>query len=221
VTQTVQQAMAGVWNIPKVERPGFGARLARSLTALVIIGAAFVANAAAATFVTNSGTSYAVKIPALLGMVVLNVILYAAVFRVATPRAMSVVHVLPGSTLSALGFTLLISLGSGLVQHQLRHTSATYGEFGVVIGLVGFLFLLAKISLYGAELNPVLTRRLWPRGLLSGTPTPADNQVLADIAHAARSRDDERIGVGFGENAETEAAIDARGDATSRGQGVQ
>ena len=37
VTQTVQQAMAGVWNVPQVDRPGYIPRLARSLIALAII----------------------------------------------------------------------------------------------------------------------------------------------------------------------------------------
>jgi hypothetical protein len=72
------------------------------------------------------------------------------------------------------------------------------------------LFLLAKISLYGAELNPVVARRLWPRGMQSAIPTVADNQVLSDIAHQYRLREDQRIGVGFGEYAADEAAIDAR-----------
>ena len=64
-----------------------------------------------------------------------------------------------------MGFTLLITVGAGLVQHQLKHSSATYGQFAAVIGLVAFLLLLAKLTLYGAELNPVLARRLWPRAL--------------------------------------------------------
>lgn len=46
VTQTVQQAMAGMWNVSQVDRPGFVPRLARSLIALAIIGVAFALNAA-------------------------------------------------------------------------------------------------------------------------------------------------------------------------------
>jgi uncharacterized BrkB/YihY/UPF0761 family membrane protein len=210
VTQTVQQAMAGVWNVSVVDRPGFVPRLVRSLGALTLIGGAFVLNAAAGTFVTNTDVRIAVRGPAFVGMLLLNAMLYFAVFRVATPGRVAASDLLPGAALASLGFTLLITIGSGLVQHQLRHSSATYGQFGLVIGLVGFLFLLAKISLYGAELNPVVTRRLWPRGMLNGDPTNADNQVLSDIAHQYRRRDDQRIGVGFGENAADDAAIDAR-----------
>ena len=210
VTQTVQQAMAGVWNVPQVDRPGFVPRLARSLVSLAVIGGAFVLNAAAGTFVTNAGVIVAIRGLALVGMLVLNVALYLGVFRVATPGRVSAPELLPGAALASLGFTLLITIGSGLVQHQLRHSSATYGQFGLVIGLVGFLFLLAKISLYGAELNPVVSRHLWPRGMLQDDPTEADNQVLSDIAHQYRLRDDQRIGVGFGENAADEAAAEAR-----------
>ena len=210
VTQTVQQAMAGVWNVPKVDRPGFAPRLARSLIALAIIGAAFVLNAAAGTFVTNTGVGIAIRAFAVVGMLLLNAMLYFAVFRVATPGRVAALDLLPGAVLASLGFTLLITVGSGLVQHQLRHSSATYGQFGLVIGLVGFLFLLAKISLYAAELNPVVSRHLWPRAMLGSDPTEADRRVLSVIAHQYRQRDDQRIGVGFGENAADEAAIDAR-----------
>jgi hypothetical protein len=50
---------------------------------------------------------------------------------------------------------------------------------------------------------------------LGGEPTAADQQVLASIAHAEQRRDDEVIGVGFGEDAAGEAASDAFGQ--SRG----
>ena len=210
VTQTIQQAMAGVWNVPKVDRPGFGPRLARSLVALGTIGVAFVLNAVAGTFVTKTSLSLGVRGLAFVGMLLLNAVFYFAVFRVATPSRIATRDLVPGAALASVGFTLLITIGSGLVQHQLRHSSAVYGQFGLVIGLVGFLFLLSKVSLYGAELNPVFSRHLWPRGMLNSDPTEADNQVFSDIAHQYRQREDQRIGVGFGDNAADEAARDIR-----------
>jgi hypothetical protein len=41
-------------------------------------------------------------------------------------------------------------------------------RFGSVIGIVTFLLLLAKLSLYAAELNPVRERTLYPRSLPFG-----------------------------------------------------
>jgi len=209
VTQTVQQAMAGVWHVPQIGRPGFAPRLVRSLTALFTIGGAFVVNAAVGTIVTNSHVSLAIRVAALVGMVLLNLALYTVVFWVTTPGGIGPRDLFVGAALASLGFTFLITLGAGLVQHQLRHSSTTYGQFGLVIGLVGFLFLLAKISLYGAELNPVLVRRLWPRGMTTADPSKADDEVLAGIAHQARRREDQVIGVGFGKDAVAEASADA------------
>lgn len=210
VTQTAQQAMARVWNVPQLDLPGFLPRLARSLVGLAIIGSSFVVNAAAATFATGAGQNYAVRVPVLLAMVLINTALFLAAFRALTPGTIATRPLLPGAIVGSLGFTVLMTVGSGLIQHQVRNSSATYGQFGIVIGLVGFLFLLAKISLYGAELNPVLARHLWPRGILSSDPSDADDQVLHDIAHQGRRRSDQTIGVGFGEDSAGEAAADAR-----------
>jgi uncharacterized BrkB/YihY/UPF0761 family membrane protein len=213
VTQTAQQAMGQVWNVRQVDLPGFLPGLLRSISGLGIIGGSFVINAIAATFVTGAGTNIALRVVLLLAMVAVNVALFLAAFRVLTPGKVTVKGLLPGVCVGALGFTLLITVGSGLIAHEVRNSSATYGQFGVVIGLVGFLFLLAKISLYGAELNPVLARHLWPRALASSRPTDADNRVLGDIAHEDQRRRDEVIGVGFGADAPNDAAKDAK-DAT-------
>ena len=208
VTQTAQQAMVRVWNIPPVDAPGFLPRLGRSLAGLAAIGGTFVLNAATATFATSSGIDYLVRIPIVVGMLAMNIVLYLLAFRILTPSAIAARSLLPGAVVASTGFTFLITLGSGLVQHQLKNSSATYGQFGIVIGLVGFLFLLAKISLYGAELNPVVARRLWPRSLQTRNPTEADNQVLHDITHENLRRRDQRIGVGFGDDAQEEARLD-------------
>jgi uncharacterized BrkB/YihY/UPF0761 family membrane protein len=210
VTQSAQDAMAQVWNVPQVLLPGFVPRLARSLLGLVIIGGSFVVNAGTASVVTASGTPWAVRVGVLVAMVMVNTAMYLAAFWTLTPPGMDARRLVPGAAVGGAGFTFLITLGSGLIQHQVRNSSATYGQFGVVIGLVGFLFLLAKISLYGAELNPVLARHLWPRGLVSTNPTEADHRALSDLAHGEIRRVDQRIGVGFGKEAAQEAARDAR-----------
>lgn len=197
VTQTAQKAMERVWNISQVEAPPFFPRLARSLCALAIIGSAFVANSILAALATGSGHPFWLRSILLLGMEALNIVLYLAAFRALTSAGAPARSLLPGAVVAATGFTLLITIGSGLVQHQLRSSSATYGQFGAVIGLVAFLFLLAKITLYGAELNPVLNRHLWPRGLKTDNPTDADDRVLRSIAQQNRRRPDEHIIVEF------------------------
>ena len=210
VTQTAQQAMATVWHIPQTQRTGFLPRLGRSLAGLVTIGGAFLVNAALTTYATAPKTGLAIEIPLLIGLLIINVGLYFATFILLTAKAIGPRGLLPGAVLGAIAFTALITVGTGLMTHQLKHASSTYGAFGSVIGIVTLLLLLAKLSMYAAELNPVLSRRLYPRALpLGGEPTDADRQVLAGLAYAEQRTDDEVIGVGFGENAHREAATDA------------
>jgi uncharacterized BrkB/YihY/UPF0761 family membrane protein len=210
VTQTAQQAMATVWNIPQNRLTGFLPRLGRSLAGLFTIGCAFVINAFVTAYATGGTASYAIRIPVLAGLLVVNAGLYFVSFAVLTAKAVGPRGLLPGAVAGAVAFTALITVGTGLITHQLKNASATYGAFGTVIGIVAFLLLLAKLTMYAAELNPVLARRLYPRALpLGGEPTDADRRVLADLVHAEQRRDDQAIGVGFGDNAADEAASDA------------
>ncbi len=209
VTQTAEQTMSTVWNVPKVERPDFLPRLGRSVAGLLVIGAAALINALASGYATSNGQSWAIRIPVVAALVLLNVGAYLLAFRVLTPKV-RLKALLPGSILGGVVFTALITAGTGLIQNVVSDKSNTYGAFGTVIGIVAFLGILAKVSIYAAELNPVVQRRLYPRQFLVGEPTAADEQVLHDIAHQERQREDQRIGVGFGHAAPAEAATDAR-----------
>lgn len=210
VTQTAQQAMATIWNIPQTERTGFLPRLGRSLAGLCTIGAAFIINAFVTSYATGASVSYAVRVPILAGLVLINTGLYFATFTLLTAKAVGPRGLLPGAIAGAVGFTALITVGAALLTHQLKNASATYGAFGAVIGIVTILLLLAKVSMYAAELNPVLARSLYPRALpLGDEPTDADRRVLADLVYAEQRRDDQVIGVGFGDDAAAKAASDA------------
>jgi membrane protein len=44
-----------------------------------------------------------------------------------------------------------------------------YGTFAVVLGLLGWLYLQAELTLYAVEANVVRAYRLWPRSI---TPPP-------------------------------------------------
>ena len=199
VTQSAEQAMASVWNLPRTERPGFLSRLLRSVSGLVIIGGSFLLNAFVASLASAHGKPLGTRIAMIAGLLLVNIALYLASFRVLTPIGGSLRQFVPGAILGGFGFTVLITVGSGLVEHQLRHSSATYGAFAAVIGVVAFLLLLSKLSLYAAELNPVLARRLWPRALPTTAPTDADDRVLRALARETDRRADEAIEVEFGQ----------------------
>jgi uncharacterized BrkB/YihY/UPF0761 family membrane protein len=171
-----------------------------------------VVNAFVASIAAGHHQPLYLRVLLIVGLVVVNVGFYLAGFRALTAADVTVRQLVPGSVAGAVGFTALITVGAGLVQHQLRHASATYGALGAVIGVVTFLLLLAKLSVYAAELNPVLARGLWPRALPTQPPTKADDESLRSRVHEEHRRDDERIGVGFGADAPSEATRKACDD---------
>jgi hypothetical protein len=58
------------------------------------------------------------------------------------------------------------------------------------------------VTLYAAELNAVLARRLWPRSLAPPPLGPADEQVLEDLAKQEERRPEQRVEVSFDAGAE-------------------
>jgi hypothetical protein len=53
------------------------------------------------------------------------------------------------------------------------------------------------VTLYAAEANVVVTRRLWPRSIVQPPLTDADRRVLSDIAQQEERRPEESVDVGF------------------------
>src|SRR5262249_48115383 len=137
---------------------------------LFVIGVTVLINAFGSTYATGTNRSMLVRIPVIAALLLINIGLYYWAFIVLTPKGIGRRSLFPGSIAGAVAFTLLITVGTGLITHQLKNASDTYGTFGTVIGLVGFLLVLAKLTLYAAELNPVLARRLYPRALSGGEP---------------------------------------------------
>ena len=188
VTQVAQRAMADVWNVPNVVRPGFLPRLGRSLgfLAVLVVGLA-----------TAAGTGLPVRVVSVLATLVLDVGLCGLVFRVLTPRQVSWAVLWPGAVAGGVGYSVLLTVGTGLVQHQLRHAQALYGQFGFVLGLMGWLYLVAQITIYAAEINVVKERRLWPRSILQPPLTDADERVLGAIALQEERRPEQSVDVAF------------------------
>ena len=72
VTQTAQQAMASVWNVPQTARAGFLPRLGRSFAGLATIGVTFLLNALITTYITRPARAYAIRVPVLIGLLALT-----------------------------------------------------------------------------------------------------------------------------------------------------
>jgi YihY family inner membrane protein len=187
VTQSAQDAMNAVWTIPRRQRPNFWLRLARSLVSLAVVAAAVLVAAA----LTQLGT-----LP-FIGSLLLNLLLLIVLFQVLTGRRVPWRQLLPGAAAAAAGWSILQTLGVYVLDRQLAQANLIYGVFAVVIVLLSWLYLSAQLLLYAAELNVVLARRLWPRGLIQPPLTEPDRRVLAALAEAEARRPEEIVEVRF------------------------
>jgi YihY family inner membrane protein len=195
ITQSAQDAMNALWAIPRRSWPGYWLRLARGLGFLVLLAGGVVAAAALAQLATSGpdpGGALAVA-----GSLLLNLVLLAVIFQVLSGRWVAWRRLLPGAAVGAVGWSVLQTLGVYLLDRQLKQANLVYGVFAVVIVLLSWLFLSARMLLYAAELNVVLARRLWPRSLFQPPLTEPDRRVLAALAEAEERRPEETVEVRF------------------------
>ena len=219
VSQAAQRAMADVWNVPHVVRPGFAPRLGRSLGFLGVLVLDVVVSTVMAGFVTSGGPRFATVIIVVIAGLAVNVPLFILGFRILTPRSVATAMLLQGAVAAAIGWSLLQYGGTWLVTHQLRHASQLYGYFASILGLLSFLYLAAIITLYAAESNVVRARQLYPRSIVQPPLTTADEVVLTAFALQSQRRPEEFIEITFPGADVTGGEDDVPLDLDERGRG--
>jgi uncharacterized BrkB/YihY/UPF0761 family membrane protein len=63
--------------------------------------------------------------------------------------------------------------------------------------LLSWIFLIAQVLMFGAEINTVLQQRLWPRSLFSQPATSGDRRSHAQQAKAEKMDDEMVVDVDF------------------------
>jgi YihY family inner membrane protein len=197
VILTLQETMDELWDVPRRARPDFLRRRLRALLALLALGVAAVTSAGLAALGATSSSFGWLRILALVGTLLLNTATFGAAFRYLTVADVRWRDVLPGAATAAVGWAVLLALGSWLVRRQLTTATELYGFFALVLGLLSWIYLGAQAALLSAELNVVLARRLWPRSLQPPPLTEPDREVFAAQAEQEAVRPGQEIHVHF------------------------
>jgi YihY family inner membrane protein len=188
--------MEQVWNLPGPARPGFLPRLGRALLFLILLGVVVMATTLLAALSTygHHALSFVVFAEAVTATV--NAGMYFIGFRILTPKGVPSRDLAPGAVAAGICWTALQVAGAYLIHHYL-HSDSVYGVFATVLGLVAWLYLAAEITVYCAEINVVLARRLWPRSILQPPLTEADRASLALQALQNQRREEQQVVVTF------------------------
>jgi YihY family inner membrane protein len=188
--------MEQVWNLPGPARPGYLPRLARSVIFLGVLGSIVIVTTLLAGLDTFGHNAIAVVALAEVLAGVANVGLYFVSFRVLTPKGVPSRALVVGAVAGGVAWTLLQALSTYLIHHYL-HSDSVYGVFAVVLGLVAWIYLGVQVTVYAAEVNVVLARRLWPRSIVQPPLTEADRASMALQALQNQRREEQRVRVSF------------------------
>jgi YihY family inner membrane protein len=198
VTQAARNAFDRVWAVPFKDRPNFIQSRVRGLLLLVSLGTLFIVATLASGLVTGGlGHGVLVSVAGIILSLLLNFALFFSAFRLMTARAVRPRQLVPGVLVAGVMWEVLQAIGGYYIGHVFKKSTTTYGTFGLVIALLVWLHLGAQMTLYAAEINVVLARRLWPRSLLGPPTEPADQRTLAALAKVEERSDEEQIDVEF------------------------
>lgn len=177
--ETLQELLNTVWEVPVYDRPNWLVRRARSLPAVLLLGACLVLSGSAAWFDLPSLLSglISVLMPFLAGG-----LCYLGLHWLLCKRKVPFGSQLPGALFMGLAWYLLVSLGEWYISRFVVQSSDTYGVFVVVFGIMSWAYLLGTLYLYANELSSVLHARRWPRSLTGRNLTDADREAFAGVS---------------------------------------
>lgn len=208
--QAAHNAINVCWAIPRNSRLNPIVSRLRSLVWLVGAGLALVFIALVSSVGSHLGVlgrdfGSEVHWLALLLSVLVNVYVLALMMRLSTPQDERLREVLPGAALIAVLWQLLQLLGGVYVEHVIKKANQMNAVFALVLGLVALVYIATVLAMLGLEVNVVLSKRLYPRALL--TPftdavqlTDADRRVYRESAQAQRHKGFEQVQVSFGDD---------------------
>ncbi|SES45790.1 inner membrane protein YhjD [Pedococcus cremeus] len=224
IAQAFQNMLNTTWGVPRNERPNPVRVRLRSLALLATAGLAIIATTVLSAL-AGSAAAYGAELGAglrvlnSLAAIAVNAAVFVLAFHLGTARRLRWRDSVPGGLLAALAWQVLQFSGTAVVGHTLKNSTAVNGVFGLVLGLVAFLYLAAVATTLSVEVNVVLAKRLWPRALL--TPftddvdlTRGDRRTYTDAAKAQRAKGFETVDVSFdrqGEAGSPEPDRDDRG----------
>jgi YihY family inner membrane protein len=203
----LQNAFNRAWAVPRNERPNPIALRLRGLLLLLVLGAGVLLTTALSGLSTSAGEFGAtvgsvLTIAAIPLGTLVNLALFMLAFRVLTAAEVRTHDLVVGAVVAAIGWQILQLLGTYLVARLLKGAPAAYGTFGLVLGLMAWVYLLSFVVVLAAEINVVAHRHLWPRALL--TPftdrvqlTSADERAYTAYAESERHKGFEVIDVDF------------------------
>jgi YihY family inner membrane protein len=167
ITDAARYALDRIWGVPRQERASWWMSRLRGLGLLLLLGGMFVVASAATGIIAGGLGSTELHLLSLVVSLLLNFALFMLSFRLLCSERLKLSWLAPGAAVAACAWWILTALGGKLVERIAHSHHTAYGVFALVLGVIAWLHLGAQATVYSAELNVVLARRLWPKRLFS------------------------------------------------------
>jgi YihY family inner membrane protein len=197
MVQASQDAMNEVWDVERSRYPNFVMKRVRSVVMLVLMATLVIASTIVSQLVSIVAPGPAGVVLLFVAMVVLNVAVFMVAFRVLTVADLDWRTVAPGALFAGALYTVIQYFGGIYVTRTVNGASDTYGIFAIVIGLLSWIFLIAQVTMLGAEINSVRATGMWPRSLFNPPATSGDRRSHAAQATAQKMDSSMDVDVGF------------------------
>lgn len=205
--QALQNALNVAWSVPRNKRPNPVLLRLKSLV-LVITSGVFVSAIVTVSTIGSETQVFGPRLDSTLRWLIriVTVLLIGAlltvVFRLAAARRHHLSRAAPGAFTVAILWQGLQYVGTIYATRVLAETAGMSVAFGLVLGLIGTIYIAAFIGVLGMQVNVVLARKLWPRSLRTlfvDRPdlTDADRRAYASYVRSQMHKQAEQVDVSF------------------------
>jgi membrane protein len=178
IADAVRSTLDIAWGTPRTKRTKFPISMLKSFALLFGAGLGLLLTTVLAGYATSAlGRSLVFRaVPIAINAALLYLIIMY-VFLVGTSRRARRKDLRLGAITMVAGLLVLQIAGGYLITHELHKMGGAYGQFGLVLAILSWIYLLAQLFTYAVEVNVVHTYRLWPRTFTGNRLTTADDMA--------------------------------------------
>lgn len=178
IADSLRNAVNHIWHVPIAKRSGFPRSLLRSFGIIFGGGAGFMSAAIISGWASAVGHGPVFRILSIMLNLAILYLVFVLLLRLSLPLKVPVRQFRVGAAVSAIGLTVLQTVGTYFFVTQARTLSNSYSAlFATTLGMLAWIYLQAQVLMYAVEIDTVRNRKLWPRSLSGKKLTKADKKV--------------------------------------------
>jgi membrane protein len=159
-------ALNQFYAVPYRQRFGIGPRYLRVIAALFLVGLGVLLVATLSILAGSlSGLPWIQRLAIIAGTSAIAFVGIYAVTRLLTARKLVWSELWLGCLLGGVSIAVVFALSGPLLTYLTQRSSAVYGVFATVVGILAIIYVAAQCFVISMEISVVRAWHLWPRGI--------------------------------------------------------